>query len=113
MPSKIVTSHTTAVSVASARRNARHLITSLIIDNDNGGADRTIRIQDVFTPGESNLVSSPTEQTVDRLRVDVLQGDVMSLSEEDLKGIECLGAIKVIGDAIDASCYVTVGYRPE
>mgnify|MGYP001562621091 FL=1 len=113
MPSKIVSSHPTAVTVASRRRNARHLITSLIIDNDNGGADRTIRIQDVFTPGESNLVSSPTEQTVDRLRVDVLQGDVMSLSEEDLKGIECLGAIKVIGDAIDASCYVTVGYRPE
>ncbi|KKN35594.1 hypothetical protein LCGC14_0782040 [marine sediment metagenome] len=113
MPSKIVTAHTTTVSVAARRKNARHIITSLTINNHGGSADRTIRIQDIFTPDASNGVASPSEQTVDRLRVNIAMGDMITWNEGDLKGIECLGAVKVIGDAIDASCYVTVGYRAE
>lgn len=111
--SLIVTSHTTAVVVAAQRRNARHPIISLTIDNDNGGADRTIRIQDKFTPAVSNGVAVPVAQTIERFRIDVLQGDVVNLSEQDLKGVECLGSINVLGDAIDASCYITVGYKAE
>ncbi len=113
MPSKIVTSHTTAVSVAAAVRNGVHVPTSMTIDNDAGGADRTIRIQDVFTPDVSNAVAIPVETTTDRFRIDVLLGDVVVLAEDDLKGIKCLGSLKVIGDAIDASCYITVGYKTE
>ena len=112
MPSLIVTAHTTAVEVAAERLDKKYKLTSLVLDNDAGAADRTIRIQDVFTPAVTNGVSSPTETTVDRLRLDVLLGDVLSMNEDDLKGIECLGALKVIGDAIDASCHITVGYKP-
>ena len=113
MPSLIKTAHTTAVEVAAERLDAKYKLKSLVIDNDGGGADRTIRLQDVFTPAASNGTSSPVETTVDRLRLDVLQGDVLSMSEEDLKAVEFLGALKVIGDAIDASCYITVGYEPK
>lgn len=113
MPSVVKTAHTTAVSVAAAVRNGVHIPTSMTIDNDNGGADRTIRIQDVFTPDVTNGEPSPVETTVDRHRIDVLLGDVVTLSEEDMKGVKCLGALKVIGDAIDASCYITVGYKTE
>ncbi len=111
MPSLIVTANTTAQQIAAERKNAAHYPKSLTVDNDGGGADRTIRIQDVFTPSVSNGVSSPSEQTIERLRVDVLQGDMVTLGEQDLKGIKCLGALKVIGDAVDASCYITVGYH--
>ncbi len=112
MPSLIVTAHTTAVEVAAERLDAVHRPTSLTINNGIV-ADRIIRIQDVFTPAVTNGVASPSEQTVERLRVTVLNGDVLTLSEQDLKGIKCLGALKVIGDAIDATCFITTGYETE
>ncbi len=113
MPSLVVSAHTTAVSVAADRVDAVVIPTSMLIDNDGGGADRVIRIQDVFTPSVSENVSAPTEKEIDRFRITVVQGDIISLSEEDLKGVKCLGALKVIGDAIDAACYITVGYKHE
>lgn len=111
MPSKIVTAHTTAQSVAAAVRNGVHVPTSMTIMG--GAADRTVRVQDVFTPDVTNGESSPVETTVDRLRLFVLSGDTISLSEEDLKGVKCLGALKMIADAIDAGCYISVGYKTE
>ena len=113
MPSRVVTAHTTAVQVAAERRNAVHIPTSMTIDNDAGAADRTIRIQDRFTPSVSNGVPAPVLTTVDRHRVDVLQGDVMTLHEKDLEGVKCLGELLIIGDAIDADCHVSVGYKHE
>lgn len=113
MPSLIVTANTTAQSVAADKSVASVIPTSMTIDNDGGAADRTIRIQDVFTPSVSDGVASPSETTVDRYRVDVIQGDVVTLNESDLKGIKCLGALKIIADAIDAGCYITVGYKHE
>ena len=112
MPSLIVTANTTAQQVAAERKDAVHRPTSLTINNGIV-ADRVIRIQDVFTPAVSNGVAIPSETTVDRLRVTVLQGDVLTLNEQDLKGIKCLGALKIIGDAIDATCYISTGYETE
>lgn len=113
MPSKVVTAHTTAVQAVAERRNAVVIPTSMVVDNDGGAADRTIRIQDVFTPSVSNGEDSPSETTADRYRVDVLQGDVMALNAEDLEGVKCLGALKIIADAIDTDCHITVGYKHE
>ena len=113
MPSKVVTSSTTAQTAAAAVRTGVHVPTSMTINNDAGAADRTIRLQDVFTPDVSNGTASPTEQTVDRGRWDVLMGAMLVLGEEDLKGIKCLGALKVIGDAVDTGCHITVGYKTE
>lgn len=113
MPSLVVTSDTTAVSVAADRSDAVVIPTSMVIDNLGGGADRTIRIQDVFTPSDTAGETGASEETVDRFRIAVIMGDIISLSEEDLKGVKCLGALVVIGDAIDGGCYITVGYKHE
>jgi hypothetical protein len=113
MPSKRVTANTTVQSVAAAVRNGVHIPTSVTIDNDGGSQDLQISIQDIFTPVATNGDASPTEQTVNRHTIDVLQGDVLTLSEEDLKGVKCLGTLGIIADAIDAACYITVGYKTE
>lgn len=113
MPSKIVTAHTTAQSVAAAVRNGIHIPTSITIDNNGGSADRTLRVRDTFTPDVTNGVASPSEQTVDRLRMFVLLGDTITLGEEDLKGVKCLGSLSIIADAIDANCHISVGYKTE
>jgi hypothetical protein len=85
--------------------------TSINIDNSAGAADRVIRLQDIFTPSESNGVAAPVLTTVDRWRYNVLQGDSITLNELDLKGIKILGSLNVIADAIDPGCHVTVGYE--
>ena len=113
MPSEVVQAHTTAVEVAADRADAVVIPTSMVIDNDGGSADRTIRIQDVLTPSAYYGTESPSETTVDRRRQTVVQGDIVSLNEEDLKGVKCLGALKIIADAIDTGCYITVGYKHE
>ncbi|KKN00589.1 hypothetical protein LCGC14_1136300 [marine sediment metagenome] len=113
MPSLVVTAHTTAVSVAADRVDAVVIPTSMTIDNDGGSADRTIRIQDVFTPAATDGTGSPSETTVDRFRITAPVGDIITLSEEDLKGVKCLGALMVIGDAVDAACFISVGYKHE
>jgi hypothetical protein len=111
MPSQRVTADTTAQVVASEIKNARYKVTSLTIDNKSGGGDRQITIQDAFTPDVSHGVSSPTAKTINRYTRTVLQGDVETLSEADLKGVRCIGALTVISDVTDASCYITVGYE--
>jgi len=113
MPSLVVTAHTTAVSVAADRADAVAIPTSMTIDNEGGAADRVIRIQDIFTPSVTNGVAGPVETTVDRFRITAIVGDIITLSEEDLKGVKCLGALVVIGDAIDADCHISVGYKHE
>lgn len=113
MPSLIVTAHTTAQAVAAEVRNGVHKPTSMTINNSGGGADRTIRIQDIFTPDVTNGVAAPALQTIDRHRMTVLLGDIVTLSEEDLAGVKCLGSLNIIADAIDAGCYISVGYKTE
>ncbi|KKM80299.1 hypothetical protein LCGC14_1341280 [marine sediment metagenome] len=113
MPSTVVAMDPSTAVIAADRADAVVIPTSMTIDNDGGGADRTIKIQDVFTPSVSNLVAIPSETTVDRFRITVIQGDIISLSEEDLKGVKCLGKMQVVSDLADSSCYVTVGYKHE
>jgi len=113
MPSKIVQANTTVQQVAAEVRNGVHIPTSITIDNSGGSAARTLRVQDGFTPDITNGNSSPSATTVDRYRVSVLQGDIIALSEEDLKGVKCLGSLGIIADAIDAGCYISVGYKTE
>jgi len=111
---KVIQASATALEVGADRADAVVIPTSMTIDNDQGSADRIIKIQDVFTPSVSNLVASPTvDTTVDRFRITVVQGDIISLSKADLKGVKCLGALKVIADADDIGCFITVGYRYE
>lgn len=111
MPTLQVTSNTTAQTVAAERRDAVARPTSINIDNSGGAADRTIRLQDIFTPSVTNGDSSPSQQTLERWRTIVLQGETLHVDESELKGLRFLGALSVIGDAIDAGCYVSVNYE--
>lgn len=113
MPSQVVEAHTTAVVVAAERADAVVIPTSMVIDNKDGDDDRTIWIQDVLTPSAYYGEEDPGETTVDRYRITVIRGDIVSLSEEDLKGVKCLGALYIDADAVDDGCFITVGYKHE
>ncbi len=113
MPAVTVTANTTVQPVAPAVRNGVHVPVSMTIENDQGSADRTIRIRDSFTPDVTNGQASPSATTVDRHRVVVPMGSNLILNEDDLKGIKCLGSLGIIADAVDAGCYISVGYKTE
>lgn len=113
MSSTVVAANTTAQSIAAQRENAAVLAKSMTIDNKGGSGDRVIQIQDIFTPAVTNGVSSPSETTVSRFKFTAIQGDQITFGEADLKGVRCLGAMKVISDVTDASCFITVGYEHE
>jgi len=115
MPSKVVTAHTTAQEVVAEREDAVVIPTSMVIDNKDGAGDRTIWIQDVLTPSAYYGNEDPDEvdPPINRYRITVIQGDIVSLSEEDLKGVKCLGALYIDASAIDTDCHITVGYKHE
>lgn len=113
MPSQIVAANTTVQSVAPAVRNGVHIPTSMTIDNLAGGGTRVLQIQDGFTPSATNGDSSPSATTANRFKISVVAGDIVNLSEEDLKGVKCLGSLGIISDVTDASCYISVGYKTE
>ena len=111
MPSTVVTADTTAQTIAAEIENAAVLAESITIDNLLGGGDRVIQIQDIFTPAVTNGVPVPVETTVSRFTYTALAGDQITLGQDEIKGVKCLGAMKVISDVIDASCIITVGYK--
>jgi hypothetical protein len=113
MPSLKVTANTSVQSVAAEVRNGVHKPTSITIDNINGGGTRVLQVQDGFTPSATHGTASPSATTVNRLQITALAGDLITLSEEDLKGVKCLGSLGIISDVTDASCYISVGYKTE
>ena len=113
MPSLVVTAHTTAQTIAAERENAVVLAKSLTIDNQRGAGDREITIQDSFTPSAYYGEESPSAELIERFKVLAVQGDMITLNEQDLKGVKCLGAMLVDSDVTDADCDITVGYEHE
>lgn len=114
MPSKVDQARATPTLLAIAQReNAAVLVKSLTIDNLNGGGDRIIEIDDIFTPSDSSEGTSLSQKTIERFKYTALQGDQITLGEVELKGVRCLGAMQVISNADDPSCFITVGYEHE
>lgn len=114
MPSQVDTAKITPTLLAIAQReNAAVLAKSLTIDNLNGGGDRIIEIDDIFTPAVTNGVSAPVQTTVERFKYTANQGDQITLGEAELKGVRCLGAMSVISNVDDTSCFISVGYEHE
>ena len=114
MPSLVDTAKVTPTTLSvSQRENAAKLVKSLTIDNLLGGGNRVIEIDDVFTPAVTNGVAVPVLTTVERFKYTALQGDQITLGEEELKGVRCLGAMKVVSDVTDTSCTISVGYEHE
>jgi len=115
MPSRAITALITAVVIAAERENAVVLAKSMTIDNQEGTSDRLVILQDTFTT-DTATGAVAAAQTVERFKATVLAGDIITLGEEDLKGVKCLGAMSVICNVADGGadrCYVTVGYEHE
>ncbi|KKM78807.1 hypothetical protein LCGC14_1356280 [marine sediment metagenome] len=113
MPSQVITAHITAQTIAAERENAVVVPKLLMIDNQRGTNDCEITIQDSFTPSAYYGVAAPPAQIIERLKVQAVMGDVLTLNEADLKGVKCLGAMLVDSDNTDALCDITVGYEHE
>jgi len=95
MPSTVVAANTTAQTIAAERENA------------------AVKAKSIFTPAVTDGVAGPIETTVSRFKYTALAGDQITLGEDEIKGVKCLGAMKVISDVIDADCFITVGYEHE
>lgn len=118
MPSKVVTADTTAKVIAAEVRTHRQYPTSITFNNHDGVTDHTFTLQDIFTPSPSNGNSYQTSPplspvTVNRGIWTVDQGSVVTLEKDDLEGIKCIGAMELLAEAIDAACFITVGYRSD
>ncbi len=113
MSSTVITADTAAQTIAAERENAVVVLKSLTIDNQRGGTDNEIVIQDSFTPSAYYGVTSPGAQIIERFKVQAVMGDIITFNEADLKGVKCLGAMLVDSDNVDALCDITVGYEHE
>jgi len=98
---------------ATEKQNAKIVPSQIIVDNEAGGAQRVITIQDVFTPAASNGVPIPGVITQNRLIITVDNAGWATLAAEALKNLEILGQLQAIIDVADAGTIVTIswGYK--
>jgi hypothetical protein len=96
--------------VALERLDAKIRPTLLLVDNTNGGADRTITLRDRFTPDISNGVPAPVLTNVDKFTATWVITGCASIQDE-LKDLEILGDLLCYADAVDANCIITLGYE--
>lgn len=99
--------------VAPAIRNSKNKPKSVTIDNQGSVNPHNIEIWDSFTPDASNAVAAPVWTTVRRHRISLIAADVIVLEKNDLEGVECLGNLSILADALDVLCLITVGYEAE
>ncbi|GAI69444.1 unnamed protein product [marine sediment metagenome] len=104
-----VTAHTDAVALFSAPKVKKAKITAIDIDNQSA-ADRTVRLQDIFTPDDS-VGATGSEETKERFQATVGVGVSFSADEPSLKDLEVLGDAKAIADDISTDCVIIVKYH--
>ena len=95
---------------ATEKQNAKIIPTQIIVDNEAGGAQRVITIQDVFTPAASNGVPAPVLTTVNRLIITVDNAGWATIAAEALKKLEILGQLQVAIDVADAGTIATISW---
>jgi len=110
MPSIMHAMESTNVVFATQKQNAKAIPNVLVVDNYTGSGTNVITLVDRFTPSVTNGTASPSETTVNRLRITVDNGSLEIIGDE-LKNIEILGQTEVsIATAMDSGCYVTLGW---
>ncbi len=107
---------------ATEKQNAKIIPTQIIVDNFAGGAERVIRIQDVFTTAASVVaatgaaVAGALQPAVDRLIITVDNGGWATIAAEALKKLEIFGQLQVATTTIagvpvtDAGTIVTISW---
>ena len=98
---------------AAEKLNAKLVPTQIIVDNEAGGAQRVITIQDVFTPAASNGVPAPVPITQNRLIITVDNAGWAAIAAEALKELKILGQLQAIIDVADAGTIVTISWGYE
>ncbi|MBA7610063.1 hypothetical protein ES703_17268 [subsurface metagenome] len=109
MATKKVTANTVAQDLFSCPKVKKAKITAIDIDNQSA-ADRTVRLQDIFTPDDS-VGATGSEETKERFQATVGVGVSFSADEPSLKDVEVLGDAKAIADAEEADCVIIVKYN--
>jgi len=92
------------------KQNAKIIPTQIIVDNEAGGAQRVITIQDVFIPAVSNGVPIPVLTTVPRLIITVDNAGWATIAAEALKELEILGQLRADIDVADPGTFVTISW---
>lgn len=109
-----VTANTETQDLFSCPKVKKAKITAIDIDNQSGAA-RMVRLQDIFTPDESAGEDEPAaaDPPIERFQATVGSGVSFSADEPSLKDLEVLGDAKAIADAIEADCVIIVKYHFE
>jgi len=110
MPSLAMTMAASPRVFATEKPNSKIIPSQIIVDNEAGGAQRVITIQDVFTPSASNAVPAPALTTVNRLIITVDNGSWETIAAEALKDLEILGQMQATIDVNDAGTTVTISW---
>jgi len=116
MPSLAQTMAVATRIFAAEKQNAKIVPTQIIVDNELGGAQRRITIQDVLTTNASIVaatgaaVAGALQPAINRLIITVDNGGWATIAAEALKELEILGRLQVIIDVADAGTVVTISW---
>ncbi|GAH43254.1 unnamed protein product, partial [marine sediment metagenome] len=111
MPSITVNMDPSTAVIAAEKKNAKIIPTLLVVDNVEADQDAVLTLVDRFWPSASHKEDDPEVQTPTRLAINVSEDACISLDEDDLKGIEFLGAPEVVVVTTESDCKVTMGYK--
>ena len=101
---------------AAEKQNAKIVPTQIIVDNELGGAQRRITIQDALTTSGSivaatgAVVAGALQPAINRLIITVDNGGWATIAAEALKELEILGQLQAIIDVADAGMVVTISW---
>ena len=115
MPSLAQTMAVSPRVFAAEKQSAKIIPTQIIVDNEAGGAQRVITIQDVFTTAASIVAATGAAvaaaiTTVNRLIITVDNAGWATIAAEALKKLEILGQLQVIIDVPDAGTIATISW---
>lgn len=116
MPSLAQTMAVATRVFAAEKQNAKIVPTQIIVDNEAGGAQRVITIQDVLTTVNSIVaatglaVAGALQPAINRLIITVDNGGWATIAAEALKELKILGQLQAIIDVADAGTIVTISW---
>ena len=112
MPASQTSFAAATVALATEKRNSKIKPSLIMVDNNLGGVDAVITINDVFTPSVTNGVPIPVLTTVPRLHFTVPTSVSTTIGENgELDDVEFLGAVQAVRGILDAGCFISFGYH--
>jgi len=118
MATKIVNAQTNGMYLWLENEHKKGILDGLKIDNQSVYTEK-INLKDAFSTdaGYTSGGSAYSAQAlvsgsaINKFQITVAAGDVISLGEEDLKGLEFLGRATVVADTTTSNCIITGQYH--